>query len=701
MEENLKQRKSNILRITTYGPESTGKTTLARDLAKHFNTTWIVEYARDFLLEILDKEGRTCEEKDLLPIAIGQIAIENEALKTAHKFLFCDTNALVTKVYSDIYYNKCSPELEEAANLHHYDLYFLTDKDIPWESDGLRDSAEYRDSSFEIFKKNLIQYKKPFILISGNREERLKKAIQIVTDLEKALNAGFTSHEFIELYNQNKNINLIIKQIYSIKNGIVKTALETPATIGNGIIKLDAQELDYYINYFDSNKTGKTLEKFIPASGAATRMFKFLNDFILDFNSEEETINGYINRTNNTALETFIAGIEKFPFYHQVVSKLVLQNNQYKKLSTSSKNYLFIKTILEDPDFNFLNKPKAVLPFHKYEEKITTPIEEHFKESNQYASCSNGNIHFTISIEHEILFSELIKQLPNELKENLHISFSYQDPSTDSIALTKNHKILKNEKGNFIFRPGGHGALLYNLNQREADILFIKNIDNVSRNHSEIVTKHKKALAGILLEISNKSHNYLKELNKNKYHNILIQEVKNFIQNKLSIIINPDFDEYKEESQIKILKHFLNRPIRVCGMVKNENEPGGGPFWVKDKKGNSTLQIVESAQIDLENDKQKSIFKSSTHFNPVDLVCSIKDYQGNKFNLLDFTDPNTGFVVKKNKDGIQYKSYELPGLWNGSMANWITLFIEVPLDTFTPVKTINDLLKSVHQPEIL
>ncbi|MBF6651919.1 DUF4301 domain-containing protein [Flavobacterium columnare] len=701
MEENLKQRKSNILRITTYGPESTGKTTLARDLARYFNTTWIVEYARDFLLEILGKEGRTCEEKDLLPIAIGQIAIENEALKKAHRFLFCDTNALVTKVYSDIYYNQCSPELEEAANLHHYDLYFLTDKDIPWEPDDLRDSAEYRDSSFEIFKKNLIQYNKPFVLISGNKEERLKKATQIVTDLEKALNAGLTNHEFVELYNQNKNIDLIIKQIHSLKKGIVKTTLEAPATIGNGIIKLDTQELNYYINYFDVNKTDKTLEKFIPASGAATRMFKFLNDFILDFNPEEETINGYINRTNNTALETFIAGIEKFPFYHQVVSKLVLQNNQYKKLSPSKKKYLFIKTILEDPDFNFLNKPKAVLPFHKYEEKIITPIEEHFKESNQYASCSNGNIHFTISIEHETLFSELIKQLPNELKENLRISFSYQDPSTDSIALTKNNKILKNAKGNFIFRPGGHGALLYNLNQREADILFIKNIDNVSRNHSEIITKYKKALAGILLEIRSESHNYLKELNKNKYNNILIQEIKNFIQEKLSIIINPDFDEYKEESQIKILKHFLNRPIRVCGMVKNENEPGGGPFWIKDKKGNSTLQIVESAQIDLENDEQKSIFKSATHFNPVDIVCSIKDYQGNKFNLLDFTDPNTGFVVKKNKDGIQYKSYELPGLWNGSMANWITLFVEVPLDTFTPVKTINDLLKPAHQPENL
>ncbi|OWP84034.1 DUF4301 family protein [Flavobacterium columnare] len=701
MEENLKQRKTNTLRITTYGPESTGKTTLARDLANHFNTAWIVEYARDFLTEILDKEGRICEEKDLLPIAIGQITIENEALKKAQRFLFCDTNALVTKVYSDIYYNQCSPQLEEAANLHHYDLYFLTDKDIPWEADGLRDSAEYRNLSFEVFKKNLIQYNKPFIQISGNREERLKKAIKIVEDLEKALNAGFTSHEFVELYNQNKNIDLIIKQIHYLRKGITKTELIAPATIGKGIIKLSPEEQIYYINYFNSNKIDKTLEKFIPASGAATRMFKFLHDFILDFNPEEETINGYINRTNNTALETFIAGIEKFPFYQEVITKLTIQNNHYKKLSAAIKKYLFIKTILEDPDFNFLNKPKAVLPFHKNEERINTPIEEHFKESNQYACNNNGNIHFTISAEHETLFTELINQLPKELKEKTRVSFSYQDPSTDSIALTKNNKVLKNKEGKFLFRPGGHGALLYNLNDRNADIIFIKNIDNVSQNHSEIITEYKKTLAGILLEISTKSHNYLKELNKNKYNNALIQEIKNFIENKLSIIINTDFDEYKEESQIRILNYFLNRPIRVCGMVKNENEPGGGPFWVKDKKGNSTLQIVESVQIDLENENQKSIFKSATHFNPVDIVCSIKDYQGNKFNLLEFTDPNTGFIVKKNKDGIQYKSYELPGLWNGSMANWITLFVEVPLDTFNPVKTVNDLLKSAHQPEIL
>ncbi|MFK7032387.1 DUF4301 family protein [Flavobacterium oreochromis] len=699
MEENLKQRKTKILRITTYGPESTGKTTLARDLANYFNTTWIVEYARDFLMEILDKEGRICEEKDLLPIAVGQIAIENEALKKAHKFLFCDTNALVTKVYSDIYYNQCSPELEEAANLHYYDLYFLTDKDIPWEADGLRDSAEYRDLSFEIFKKNLIQYNKPFIQISGNKEERLNKAVKIVTDLEKALNAGLTNYEFIELYNQKKNIDLIIQQIHSLKKGISKTGLEAPATINNGIIKLTQKELNDYITHFDSSKTDKTLEKFIPSSGAATRMFKFLNDFILDFNPEEETINGYINRTNNTALETFIAGIEKFPFHDQVISKLTNEYNQYKKLSVSKKKYYFIKTILEDPDFNFLNKPKAVLPFHKHQEKIITPIEEHFRESNHYASCTNGNIHFTISIEHEKLFNDLINQLPNELKEKLHTSFSYQDPSTDSIALMKNNKILKNSNGSFIFRPGGHGALLYNLNQRNADIIFIKNIDNVSQNHTEVITEYKKALAGILLEISNKSHSYLRELDKNKYDNLLIEEIKKFIQDKLSIIINTDFDEYKEESQIRILKQFLNRPIRVCGMVKNENEPGGGPFWVKDSKGNLTLQIVESAQVDLENEKQKSIFKSATHFNPVDIVCSIKDYKGNKFNLLEFTDPNTGFIVKKNKDGIQYKSYELPGLWNGSMANWITLFVEVPLETFNPVKTINDLLKPAHQPE--
>lgn len=699
MEENLRQKNTNILRITTYGPESTGKTTLARQLAEHFNTVWIPEFARDFLENIKIKEDRDCEERDLLPIVIGQTALENEALQKSTDFLFCDTNALVTKVYSDIYYNHCSEEIEEAARLHHYDLYFLTDKDVPWEDDGLRDSQEYRDSSFDVFKQNLIDYNKPFIQISGSKIERLEKASKIVTDLQKALKKGLTSHEFVTLYNQKKNFDLVFHQIDSIKKGVSKIQLEESASIGNGILQFSISDFENFATKYDKVSREFVIEKFVPASGAASRMFKFLSDFLTDFDVENETINAYINRSGNQALEIFIVAMEKFAFYKDVDEFLKKNIDNFNSLPRDKKNYWFIKTILENKNFNFLNKPKAVLPFHQYEGLVATPIVEHFKESLAYASNQNSSqIHFTISEEHKSLFEDEIKKTEKYLDKNFNWSYSFQEHLTDSLAIDENGKILKNKEGEIVYRPGGHGALLHNLNQRNADIVFIKNIDNVSHNNIKTISFYKKGLAGILLEIQAKVFDYLKALESQKLESKKIEEVKNFIINTLHIKINSDFDDFKELNQVKILQQFLNRPIRVCGMVKNENEPGGGPFWVKDHKGNVTLQIVESAQIDLKNKQQKAIFNSSTHFNPVDLVCALKNYKGEKINLLDFTNPETGFVVEKSKNGVSYKAYELPGLWNGSMANWLTIFVEVPLDTFNPVKTVNDLLKTPHQP---
>ncbi len=699
MEENLKQTQTNILRITTYGPESTGKTTLARQLAEHFNTIWIPEFARDFLENIKINEGRDCEEKDLLPIAIGQTALENEALKTATNFLFCDTNALVTKVYSDIYYYHCSEELEEAARLHHYDLYFLTDKDVPWEADGLRDSQEYRDNSFEIFKQNLIDYNKPFIQINGSKIERLEKASKIVSELQKALELGLTSHEFVKLYNQKKNFNLIFHQINAIKKGVSKIKLEAAASIGNGISQFSTTQFESFISLFDKKLSSIEVEKFVPASGAASRMFKFLSDFLLEFDLENESINAYINRSGNQALETFIVAMEKFPFFNEVDEFLKKNIKDFNSLSRDKKNYWFIKTILENKYFNYINKPKAVLPFHRYDDSIATPITEHFKEACAYASNpTTTQIHFTISEEHTSLFKNEIEKCVKSFNKKIDSSYSFQEPSTDSIAINEDGSILKDSTGEIILRPGGHGALLYNLNNRKSDVIFIKNIDNVSHNNIEVISFYKKALAGILLNVQETVFNYLNALENLNVNAEKIQEIKNFVIKELHIKINSDFEEFKEQSQIKILHQFLNRPMRICGMVKNENEPGGGPFWVKDGKGNINLQIVESAQIDLESKHQKEILNSSTHFNPVDLVCGIKNYKGEKFNLLEFTNPDTGFVVEKSKNGNWYKAYELPGLWNGSMANWITLFVEVPLETFNPVKTVNDLLKTPHQP---
>ncbi|MCL9806046.1 DUF4301 family protein [Flavobacterium amniphilum] len=701
MEKDLRQKETSIIKVTLYGPESTGKTTLARELAEHFDTVWIEEFAREYLQEKLNKHNAICDESDLLPIAIGQTQLENNALEKANRFLFCDTNSLVTKVFSDIYYNHCTDELEEAARLHEYDLYFLTDIDVPWEDDGLRDSQEYRDNSFTVFEKALIDYKKPYILISGNQEERLQKAIKIVSNLEKAKKAGLTNHDFIALHNTKKDIDYTVNQINNIKAGVSKIVIEQPATINNGVFQLTENEFKYYSDIFDNQNNNYSTEKFVPASGAASRMFKFLSDFLRDYNPASETINGYINRTQNNALATFIVAMDKLPFFKETDHYLKGVFPDFNTFSRDRKNHLFIATILNDKNFDYINKPKGILPFHQYNSTNVTPIEEHLKEV--FAYCSNGEkakIHFTISEEHEADFDAIIKRTQKEAGKKIDYSFSIQNPLTDSITLNDKFITNKDAHGNIIFRPGGHGALLHNLNERDSDIIFIKNIDNVSHNNLETIALYKKALGGFLIEKQQQVFEHIRLFNnQDEISKDCMKNVVKFIETELNISIPTSFNDYKNESKIKRLKSILNRPIRVCGMVKNEQEPGGGPFWIKEKDGSVSLQIVESAQIDLENPSQEKLFKSATHFNPVDLVCGIKNHKGKKFNLLDYTNPETGFIVEKSKDGKTYKAYELPGLWNGSMANWITLFIEVPIETFNPVKTVNDLLKSNHQPD--
>ena len=318
------------------------------------------------------------------------------------------------------------------------------------------------------------------------------------------------------------------------------------------------------------------------------------------------------------------------------------------------------------------------------------------------ANGSKATIHFTISEEHEAEFNAIVNRVKsifeNEFEKTIDYSYSFQNPITDSIALDNQLTAFKDEQNRLVFRPGGHGALLHNLNERDSDLIFVKNIDNVSHNNTAAIAKYKKALGGLLIEKQQQIFEYLILLEDPEIHKTSVQKIVQFIKQELSITLPDTFEDLKKERKIQLLKSVLNRPIRVCGMVKNEQEPGGGPFWVKEKNGGKSLQIVESAQIDIDNPSQVKLFNSATHFNPVDLVCGTKNYQGEKFNLLEYTNPETGFVVEKSKDGKTYKAYELPGLWNGSMANWITLFVEVPIETFNPVKTVNDLLKPNHQP---
>jgi nicotinamide riboside kinase len=706
MEENLKQLpksgSSEIIKIALFGPESTGKTTLAIQLAEHFKTAWVPEFARDYLQEKWEKTEQICDVNDMLPIAYGQTKLENEAVLKANEILFCDTNLLVTKVFSEVYYNLCNPLLDKAARKHEYDLFFLTDIDVPWEKDDLRDKPEGRKSVFAVFKQTLIDNNKPFITLSGDKNLRLNKAISIVNDLAKAKKMGFSSHDFVQIYEHGIPFENIKNQLNIFKNGISKTVLTEPATVFNGILKLSQNDFQQKADFFDANKSTLKLKKFVPASGAASRMFKFLSTFLNEFDIENESINAYINRKKDSELSIFIVGLEKFPFFKAVDKKLKEVFPDFDNLERDYKNYYFIKLLLSSDYFDFANKPKGVLPFHKHKTHIATAIEEHLYECAYYSS-SNGSslMHFTVSEVHQNQFESIVNavkgKVEKESEAKINSSYSYQNKSTDTIAVDSNNNPFRDENGKLVFRPGGHGALIENLNNLDADIIFVKNIDNVIQNHIESIALYKKALAGILVELQQQLFKYLNEIENAKENKL--DEIMAFAKINLNIEILEDFQKYTLENKISYIKNILDRPIRVCGMVKNEGEPGGGPFWVLDSKGAVSLQIVETSQVDLANANQAKILADATHFNPVDLVCGIRNYKNERFDLTRFVDHNSGFIVHKNKNGAPLKGYELPGLWNGAMAKWITIFVEVPLITFNPVKTVNDLLKPAHQPQ--
>lgn len=498
-------------------------------------------------------------------------------------------------------------------------------------------------------------------------------------------------------------LEMVKKQIDVFKKGLPYVNLKSAATPGHGILMVDDEERNRLIKSYDQKRKDLSILKFVPASGAATRMFKFLFEFLNEYDFNKESINSYINRKKETQLSIFFIGLKHFPFYYKVKQKLYKNNTQFDELPVNEQLLLFVKMMLHEKELNFGSFPKGLLPFHQYRDHVATAFEEHLFEAAKYSS-SNGtaDLHFTISEKHKDIFDEEFKRIEEivERKTNttFNISFSYQRESTDTIALNTNNKPFVEENGQLLFRPSGHGALLENLNEHEADIIFVKNIDNVVVfKFEDEVAAYKKMIAGKLLELQAKCFEYLRELDSDKHSENDLLNIAQFLTQDMNLVLSPEFEKFSKKYQRQYLIEKLNRPIRVCGMVKNEGEPGGGPFWVKGESGNISLQIVESAQIDKKNKHQKNILKSSTHFNPVDLVCGIKDYKGNKFDLSRYVDHKTAFITMKTKVGKNIKALELPGLWNGSMANWNTIFIEVPLVTFNPVKNVNDLLKAPHQ----
>lgn len=496
----------------------------------------------------------------------------------------------------------------------------------------------------------------------------------------------------------------IEKQLELFNTGIPYISLREAATINNGVFKYTKTEEEAYITKYKALRDTITMTKFVPASGAATRMFKFLFQFLEHYKINQESLNTYINKYDTGELRTFIVGIEKFPFYKAIHKTLKESVSNYKALGNNDKVILFIETLLDHDKKNYGTLPKGLLPFHIYKKTISSAFEEHLFEGAAYASSKNiAKLHFTISEQHETLFKKALKEKRKSIEDKTEtvfdVSFSFQNSNTDTVSVKEDLTIYRDDKDNIVFRPSGHGALLYNLNQIESDLVFIKNIDNVvTYKHQEVANYYKKMLAGVLLTLQEQIFEYqLKLVESTEVSEKERIEIAQFLNNKLNVVIAEDFEKYSSKYQIDYLIEKLNRPIRVCGMVKNEGEPGGGPFWVYDSARNVSLQIIEASQIDLNNPNQAKIVDKATHFNPVDIVCSTKNYNGEYFDLDNYKDPNTGFITSKSHLGNTIKALELPGLWNGSMAKWNSVFIEIPLSTFNPVKSVNDLLKPAHQ----
>ena len=496
---------------------------------------------------------------------------------------------------------------------------------------------------------------------------------------------------------ENKGITAsqIDEQINRFEKGFPHLRIHSVATVGNGIMRLGEKDINHYIKLWrQAQQHGTTIEKFVPASGAASRMFKNMFAFTTSGRTTPETDfeKQYFDNINHFAF---------YPELNRACDKLykatipqLIQDGKYVEIA---------KTMLESNGLNYGSLPKALLLFHRTAGGgMHTSLEEHLEEGAQYAVGSKRevNIHFTVSPEHRKDFDKMLKaKLPAMemvwgVKYN--VTMSEQKQSTDTIAVNLDNTPYRDNEGNLFFRPAGHGALIENLNERNAHVVFIKNIDNVVPLRLRNATvRYKKAIGGYLIDVQRAITRHLATLDKGASASEL-KGILKFVENRLCT--RNDATASMDDKQLaEYLRNKLNRPIRVCGMVLNEGEPGGGPYLAYNSDGSYSPQILEAAQIDENDPAAVELMKSGTHFNPVDLVCYLRDYKGNKFDLKQFVDKETGLISMKSTGGVDIKALELPGLWNGSMSDWNTVFIEVPIDTFNPVKTVNDLLRPQHQ----
>ena len=517
-----------------------------------------------------------------------------------------------------------------------------------------------------------------------------------VKHLYSTLFTMITENDKALLSKKNISEEKLNHQLQCFVTGFPFLKLSAAAAINNGILAPTTDEENEYLAAWDAYtaEPAHNVVKFVPASGAASRMFKNMFAFA----------DAEYNVPTTDFEKKFFAEIHHAAYYSELNDVcLKLYNADIDALMATGKYKEVVRAMLGADGLNYGALPKGLLKFHSYEDGARTPLEEHLVEGALYARQKDGsvNVHFTVSPEHRALFEALVAQVVPAYEKKFdvtyHVSFSEQKPSTDTVAANPDNTPFRKADGNLLFRPGGHGALIENLNDIDADVVFVKNIDNVVPDRLKGDTvRYKKLLAGVLVELQKQAFAYLAQLEQGQYSRAELDEMLQFVQNNLCTR-NESAEKLADAELAAYLQLKLNRPMRVCGMVRNVGEPGGGPFLAYNEDGTVSLQILESSQIDMEDPEKKAMFEKGTHFNPVDLVCAIKNYKGEAFNLPQFVDPKTGFISHKSKDGKELKALELPGLWNGAMSNWSTVFVEVPLSTFNPVKTVNDLYREQHQ----
>ena len=516
----------------------------------------------------------------------------------------------------------------------------------------------------------------------------------------------FTEKDLEQIKNKGIKIETVKQQINNFKSGFPLVQLHAAAIPGNGIHRYSAEEAQNLSNYFDAHFKDYAILKFVPASGAASRMFKTLFEFHENYNGSKTDLEAFNNDQSFNAPHNFFKHIERFPFYQELKEAISQKGMDIDKLIANNDFGPILDIFLTENGLNYAGLPKGLLLFHDYPDGPRLAVEEHLVEAAHYSTDKNKNahIHLTVSPEHLPKFKQAIAARSSKYEHLFHgefsVDFSEQKSSTDTIAVDPNNNPFRKEDGSLLFRPGGHGALIENLKDLDGEIIFIKNIDNIVPDKlRETTYLYKKVIGGLLFQLQEKCFDALDDLEEGNLDDTVLESIKTFAEKELNIHIPPAYKGYEKMEQIDFLFNKLNRPMRVCGMVKNEGEPGGGPFWVMNENEDVSLQIVEAAQMDLNNASQKKIVDQSTHFNPVDLVCAVRNFKGDAFNLTQFIDAKTGLISSKSLNGKELKAQELPGLWNGAMADWITIFVETPLITFNPVKTINDLLRPQHQSD--